>query len=135
MCALGGLMRCRDLHRYAADNGPSLSAQLRQIHCEPFEIGERAVGQSSLMSGAQDHAGRLACFKCFLPAWCTQTPTVIGFQARKSEIRHWCRKIVAVRFRKIEERRCHNDAHRVTTNVLSSSVAAAVTIKPRHGFD
>jgi len=30
-----------------------------QVHCKTFEIGERAVGQSSVVSGAQSHAGRL----------------------------------------------------------------------------
>jgi hypothetical protein len=40
-----------------------------------------------------------------------------------------------VRFGKIEKRGSHHDANRVATNVLSPSVAAAVPIKPRHGFD
>jgi len=45
------------------------------------------------------------------------------------------RKIVAVRFGKIEKRGGHHDANRVVTNVLASSVAAAVPIKPYHGCD
>src|SRR4029453_19262009 len=54
--------------------------------------------------------------------------------AWKAEFRHWCRKIVAARFGKIEKRGGHHDADSVATNVLSPSVAAAVPIKPCHGF-
>jgi hypothetical protein len=48
--------------------GPKSRAGLRQVHGEPLQIGERAIGQSSLMSGTQDHARCLACLKRFLPA-------------------------------------------------------------------
>ena len=30
----------------------SYCTQSREVHCEPFEIGERAVGQRTFMSGA-----------------------------------------------------------------------------------
>lgn len=43
----------------------------RQIHCNAFQIGERAVCQRTLMSGAQDHSRCLVCLECFLPAGCT----------------------------------------------------------------
>jgi hypothetical protein len=49
----------------------SYCTQSRQVHCEPFDIGERAVGQSTFVSGAQGYAGGLACLECFLPAGCT----------------------------------------------------------------
>ena len=38
-----------------------------QVHCKALEIGERAIGQSSLVSGAQNDTGRLACVECFPP--------------------------------------------------------------------
>jgi len=47
------------------------SAQSRQVHAEPFEIGERAMGQSSLVGGPQDNPGRLVRFEGLLPARCT----------------------------------------------------------------
>ena len=40
----------------------------RQIYSETFEVGERAVSQCSGTGSAQDHARRLVCFECFLPA-------------------------------------------------------------------
>jgi hypothetical protein len=42
-----------------------------QIHCKAFEIGKRAIGQSSVVSGPQNHTGRLTCFECLLPTGCT----------------------------------------------------------------
>jgi hypothetical protein len=60
----------------------------RQIHCEAFEIRERAVSQSALVGGAQHHARRLACLKCFLPAGRTQTPPITRFQTRKAQFWH-----------------------------------------------
>ena len=44
--------------------------QSRKVHCEAFEIRERAVSKSTLVSGAQDHTRRLACLEGFLPARC-----------------------------------------------------------------
>ena len=92
------------------------------------------MAQSTFVSGAQDHARRLARFECFLPTGCTEAPTVAGFQASKAEFRHRCRKIVAARFGKLEKRGGHDGADRVATDVLSPSVAAAVSKKSRHGF-
>ncbi len=43
-----------------------------------------------------------------------------------------CRKIVAARLGKVEKRGSHYGADRVATNVLLSSIAARVPIKPRH---
>src|SRR5262249_16723913 len=91
------------------------------------------MGQSSVVGGAQNYTGRLACFECLLPTGCTQTPTVAGLQAWKTELRHWCRKIVAARLGKVEKRGSHHGADRVATNILLSSIAAPVPIKPRHG--
>src|SRR5258708_1776678 len=94
------------------------------------------------MSGAQDHAGRLARLECFLPTRSTEAPTVAGFQAAKTEFRHRCRKIVAAGFGKLEKRGGHDGADRVATDVLSPSVAAAVSVyreqstrNPRRGHD
>src|SRR5438477_10628236 len=103
-----------------------------QIHCEALKIGERAVAQSAFVSGAQDHAGRLARLECFLPTRSTEAPTVARFQAAKAEFRHRCRKIVAAGFGKLEKRGGHDGADRVATDVLSPSVAAAVSKEPRH---
>src|SRR6188472_798034 len=36
--------------------------------------------QSAFVSGAQDHAGRLARLECFLPTRSTEAPAVAGFQ-------------------------------------------------------
>src|SRR5262249_33248667 len=58
---------------------------------------------------------------------------VAGLQARKTEFRQWCRKIVAARLGEVEKRRGHHSTDRVATNVLLSSIAAPVPIKPRHG--
>src|SRR4051794_26511277 len=89
--------------------------------------------QSAFVRGAQDHAGSLAGLKRILPTRCTEAPTVAGFQAAKAEFRHRCRKIVAAGFGKLEKRGGHDDADRVATDVLSPSVAAAVSKEPRHG--
>ena len=48
-----------------------IRAQSRQVHGEPLQIGERAIGQSSLVSDTQDDAGRLVRFERLLPAGCT----------------------------------------------------------------
>src|SRR2546423_8123532 len=88
--------------------------------------------QSAFVSGAQDHAGRLARLECFLPTRSTEAPAVAGFQAAKAEFRHRRRKIVAAGFGKLEKRGGHDGADRVATDVLSPSVAAAVAKEPRH---
>ena len=62
--------------------------QSRKIHCEAFKIGKRAVSESTLVRGAQDHSRRLACLECFLPARGTEAPTVTRFQARKAKFRY-----------------------------------------------
>jgi hypothetical protein len=89
--------------------------------------------ESAFVSGAQDHAGSLAGLKCFLPTRCTEAPTVAGFQAAKAEFWHRCRKVVAAGFGKLEKPGGHDGADRVATDVLSSSVAAAVSKEARHG--
>jgi hypothetical protein len=94
----GSSLRCRKM---SAIGCRATVAQSCQVHREAFEIGERAVSQRSLMSSAQDYAGRLARLECFLPAGGTQAPPVTWLQAWKAEFRHWCRKIVAARFGKI----------------------------------
>src|SRR5262245_2014586 len=38
-----------------------------QVHCKPFEIGQRAMGESSAVRSAQNDTGR---FECFLPPGC-----------------------------------------------------------------
>ena len=85
--------------------------------------------QSSFVGGAQDYAGRRAGFECFLPTGRTEAPTVAGLQASKAYFRYRCRKILAARFGNLEKRRGHDGADRVATNVLSPSVAAAVSKK------
>ena len=109
--------------------------QSRKVYCEAFEIGKRAVSESTLVRGAQDHTRRLACLECFLPARGTEAPTVTWVQSWKAERGNWCRKIIAARFGKFEKRRSHNGTDRVTANVLSPGVAAAIPIKSCHGFD
>ena len=42
-----------------------------QIYCMPFEIGQRAVGESTAVRSAQNDTGRLACLECLLPTGCT----------------------------------------------------------------
>jgi hypothetical protein len=51
-------------------------------------------------------------------------------QRSPGEFRHWCRKIVAARLGKVEKRGSHHGADRVVTNILLSSIAAPVPIKP-----
>src|SRR6476620_6480101 len=89
--------------------------------------------QSAFVRGAQDHTGSLAGLKRFLPTRCTQAPTVAGFQAAKAELRHRRRKIVATGFGKREKLGGHDGADRMTADVLSPSVAAAVSKEARHG--
>jgi hypothetical protein len=55
----------------ALGTGDVPPARSGQVHCKAFEIGERAIGQSTVVSGAQNHTGRLACFECLLPTGCT----------------------------------------------------------------
>src|SRR5262245_19968994 len=88
--------------------------------------------QGSFVRGPQDYARCLTRFECFLPARCTEAPTIAGPQAAKAEFRSRCRKIIAVRLRKLQKRGSHDRADRVTANVLWPGVAAAVSIKPRH---
>src|SRR5580700_5961239 len=99
----------------------------REDHCEAFEIGEGAVAQSAFVSGAQDHARRLARLKRFLPTGCTQAPPAPWCEAMKAEFRHWCRKIVAPGLGEPEKRRGHDGADSVAADVLSAGVAAAVS--------
>ena len=89
--------------------------------------------QSAFVRGAQDHAGCLAGFKCFLPTGCAEAPTVAGFQAAKAEFRHRRRKIVATGFGKREKLGGHDGADGVAADILSRSVAAAVPKEARHG--
>jgi predicted GNAT family N-acyltransferase len=51
----------------------------RQVYREALKVSEQAIRQSSLVSSAQDHARRMVCPKCFLPAGCTKAPTVTWF--------------------------------------------------------
>ena len=74
-----------------------------------------------------------AGFECFLPTGCTQAPTVAGLQASKADFRYRCRKIIAARFGKLEKRGGYDSADRVATEVLSPSVAAAISKKSRYG--
>ena len=103
-----------------------------QVHRKAFEIGKRAVAQSAFVRSAQNHAGRLARLEGFLPSGCAKTPAVAGLEARKTEIRHRCRKIVAARFREREKSGGHDGAHRVAADVLRTGIAAAVSKEPRH---
>jgi hypothetical protein len=111
------------------------SPQLRKVYRKAFEIGKRAVSESAFVRGSQDHTRCLANLERFLPARGTEAPTVTWIQAWKAECGNWSRKIVAARFGKFEKRCSHNGANRVTANVLSPGVAAAIPIKSRHGFD
>ena len=87
------------------------------------------------MRGTQHHTRRVACLECFLPARGAEAPTVTWVQSWKAERGNWCRKIVAARFGKFEKGRSHDGADRVTANVFSPGVAAAIPIKSCHGFD
>src|SRR6476619_4335682 len=103
----------------------------RKVSCEAFEIGKRAIGESTLVRGEQYHTRRLASLECFLPARGTEAPTITWVQSKKAECGNWCRKIVPARFGKFEKRRGHHDADRVTASVLPPGVAAAIPIKSR----
>ena len=89
--------------------------------------------ESAFVRGAQDHAGSLAGLKRFLPTRGTEAPTVARFQAAKAELRHRGRKIVAAGFGKREKRGGYDDADRVAADILSPSVAAAVSKEARRG--
>ena|SRR5271165_729455 len=106
-----------------------------QVDCGAFEIGQRAVAQSTLVGGTQNHARRLARFEGFLPTRRAQAPAVAGFEAGKAEFRHWCREVIAARFGKIEKLGRRYDANRVAADVINPGVAAAVPIKSRHRVD
>src|SRR5689334_1427870 len=103
-------IRCCRCVSALPSSGRSPTAGGHARSCEAFKIGEGAVAQGGLVSGAQDHAGRLARLKCFLPTRCTQTPTVPWHEAEKAEFRHRCRKIVAAGFRELEKRCGHDSA-------------------------
>jgi hypothetical protein len=107
----------------------------RKVYCEAFEIGKRAVSESTLVRGAQNYTRRLACLERFLPPRSTEAPTVTWVQSWKAECGNWCRKIIAARFGKFEKRGSHNGTDCVTANVLSAGVAATIPIKSCHGFD
>jgi hypothetical protein len=64
-----GLPKCRRLEMLTSSLNfmselPELEtwrirARSAQVHCKAFQIGERAISQSSLVSSAQNHTGRL----------------------------------------------------------------------------
>jgi len=110
-------------------------AWLRQVHREAFEIAKRAMGQSTLVGSTQDHPGSMVCLERFLPTGCAKAPAIAGLKARKAKLGQRRRKIVAARFGEFEKSRGHQRADRVATNVLTTSVAAAVPIETRHRFD
>ncbi len=91
-------------------------------------------GQSSDLAGKRVELLReiVPSLERFLPTGCTQAPTVAGFQAAKAKFRHRSRKIIAAGFGELEKRDGHDDACSVATDVLGSSVAAAVSKEPRH---
>src|ERR1700730_16429134 len=107
----------------------------RQVHCEPLEIGKRAVAQSTFMRGTQGDAGRLTRFKCFLPAWRTEAPPVPGFQPGKVEFRYRSGKIVAARLGAPKTCSGHHSADRLSAYGLARGVAAAVAKESRHRLD
>jgi hypothetical protein len=107
-------------------------ALLCQIHGKTFQIRQHTVSKCILVSGPEHDTRRLVRFECFLPAWCTQAPTVTGFKARKAECGHWCGQIVAARFRESKKFGRHDHANRVTSHVLFASVATTVSIKAGH---
>ena len=113
-------------------NRPEARVGSGQVHCEALEVCERAMVQGALVGGAQDHAGRLAGLKGFLPTRCAEAPTVAGFEAAKADFRRRCRKIVAAGFGKFEKRLGHDGADRVAADVLWPGVAAAVAKEARH---
>ena len=51
--------------RWVLKLDPVPQAQLGQIHSEAFEIGKRAITQSTFVRGPQDHARRLSRLKGF----------------------------------------------------------------------
>ena len=107
----------------------------RKVNCEAFKIGKRAVSESTLVRRAHDNTRRVASLECLLPARGTEAPTVAGFQAREAKLWHRSGQIVAARFRKREKPRCHHSADGVAANVLMPGIAAAIAIKPTHGFE
>jgi len=109
-----------------------LVALSREVHGETFEITERAVSQGILVRSTQDDAGCLVGLECFLPARCAKASTLARFQPWKAKLGLRRRQIIAARFGKFQNRRSHDGADRMTTHVLSPSVAAAVLIKSCH---
>ena len=71
-------------------NRPEARVGSGQVHCEALEVCERAMVQGALVGGAQDHAGRLARLKGFLPTRRTKAPTVTRFQALKADFGDRC---------------------------------------------
>src|SRR5262245_24953743 len=103
-----------------------------QVHGEAFEIGERAISESTFVGGTQDHPGGLARLKGFLPTRCAETPTIARLEAEETEFRHGRRKIVAAGLGEREKTGGHDRAHRVAAEVLRPGVAAAVAKEPGH---
>ena len=62
-------------------------ARSSQIDSEFLEFGERTVFEGTFMGGPQDHARRLLCIKCFLPARRTKAPAVTEFQSGEAKFR------------------------------------------------
>lgn len=90
------------------------------------------MAQGGFVRGPQDYTRGLTRFERFLPAGCTEAPPIARPQAAKTEFRSRCRKIIATRLGKLEKRGSHDGADRVTAEVLSTGVAAAVSKKARH---
>jgi hypothetical protein len=70
----------------------------RKVYCEAFEIGKRAVSESTLVRGAQNYTRRLACLERFLPPRGTEAPTIAWVQSWKAEGgKDHCREIWKIR--------------------------------------
>ena len=98
-----------------------------QIHRKPLQIGERAVVEGAFVGSSQDHAGRATRLERLLPARRTQAPAVAGPQARKAELGHRRRKIIAAGFGKLEKAAVVI-AQTVATDVFSAGVSCQLQL-------
>ena len=87
------------------------------------------------MCRAQDYAGHLVGFECFLPTRGAQAPTITWFEPGEAELRQGSGKVIAARFGKREKLRCHHSADSVAPYVLAPRIAATIAIEPCHGFE
>jgi hypothetical protein len=100
-----------------------------------FRSASKQIGQSSLVSGTQDDAGAWSASNASCQRGAHRHHRSPGFRPAKPSSGTGVDRSFPCDLEKSRKLGSHHGADRVTADVLSPSVAAAVPIKACHGFD